>query len=83
MPVSRTAKARGNGTDRARFRRAVLAAAGNRCQAVEEGERCPVIKAARLEAHHLVSLARGGSNDPSNGVALCKRHHAMLARKAA
>jgi hypothetical protein len=81
VPVSRTARARGSGAARERFRREVLAAAGGRCQAVEHGVRC--IATDGLEAHHLRPLKDGGSNDPSNGVALCRSHHARLSRKAA
>ena len=80
VPVSRTAKARGNGTDRSRFRRAVLAAAGNRCQAVTDGRRCHITDASKLEADHLRALADGGGNDPSNGVALCTFHHRLLTK---
>ena len=82
LPVSRTAKARGNGTDRARFRRAVLAAAGNRCQAATDGRRCHITDASQLEAHHLRALRDGGTNDPANGVALCTFHHRLLTRMA-
>jgi len=29
-----------------------------------------------IEAHHVIDLVAGGSNDPkANGVALCRRHH--------
>lgn len=61
----------------AEFRAAVLRNAGYQCQAVVAGERCPVTGAALLQAHHVDSLRRGGANDPSNGVALCRRHHEL------
>jgi predicted restriction endonuclease len=76
-------KARGGGTVIARFRAEVLRLSGGRCEAVIDGVRCDVTDAQRLEAHHLRGVAAGGSNDAaSNGVCLCKLHHAMIeARK--
>ena len=58
---------RGSGGRAATFRRKVLAKTGGRCAVcgVKEG----------VEAHHVVSLSRGGSNDPANGVPLCREHH--------
>jgi 5-methylcytosine-specific restriction enzyme A len=53
----------------------VLVAAEYRCQAIENGTRCDVTDPALLEAHHLKPVRDGGTNDPSNGVALCRRHH--------
>lgn len=57
----------------ARFRAAVLANAGHRCQHVESrGEelwRCPVTTG--LQAHH----TEPGNDDPSTGLALCRDHH--------
>lgn len=52
------------------FKSAVLARAGNRC------ERCgglgPKIDGRRLlDAHHVLSRARGGPHEPWNGAALC------------
>jgi predicted restriction endonuclease len=55
----------------------VLLDAGWRCQAVIDGVRCQVWGAAQLEAHHVVGLRQGGSNDPANGLALCRRHHRL------
>jgi predicted restriction endonuclease len=68
----RTTKAQG------KFRRAVLANAGHRCQAIEHGKRCEVT--AGLQAHHLDRLADSRSYDPRKGVALCPRHHAVAER---
>ena len=58
----------------ARFRRAVLKAAGHRCQAIENGERCPVTGAENLHAHH----TQPGNDDPATGAALCERHDLMI-----
>jgi len=64
-----------------RFRTAVLAAAGNRCQYVDpDGNRCPATTG--LHAAHLHAYAGGGSWDPTNGVCLCTRHHAALDRRS-
>ncbi len=60
------------------FRAAVLAAAADRCQAIEDGDRCDVTGARNLEAHHLTGLRQGGTNHASNGVALCRRHHSRI-----
>lgn len=59
--------------DHRRFVAAVRSRAQGRC------ERCGITEAdarARddgrgLECHHILPLSRGGTNDPSNGVALC------------
>lgn len=59
------------GRDRAalhRFRAAVLAEAGGRCQGVDAGKRCPATTG--LQAHHT-----GPTDDPRTGLALCRRHH--------
>ena len=61
-----------------RFREAVLAKAGHRCEAIVGGERC--IEVMALHAHHLRPLQRGGSNDPGNGAALCPEHHRVAER---
>lgn len=69
----------GNRRDRgtqARFRRAVLTAAGGQCQAVENGRRCP--QTTDLHAHHTES----GNDDPATGVALCRPHHRAIDRHA-
>jgi predicted restriction endonuclease len=63
--------------DQHRFRKAVLFAAGGRCQFIDAdtGERCA---ATTLEACHLDPYNVTGSYDPSRAVALCPRHHRML-----
>ena len=58
---------RGSGWAQGRFRAAVLTRAGGRC------ERCG--STSRVEAHHIVSVAAGGTHDPSNGRVLCWRCH--------
>lgn len=85
LPTSSTITAlRGGGAAAARFRREVLARAGYRCQAVEDGERCDVAGAERLQAHHVRSLALGGdpTDADNNGVALCGPHHRRAKREA-
>lgn len=77
--ASRRTPGRGTGTDAAAFRRAVLEAAGYRCEVVERGRRCDVRGAAGLEAHHVVPIRAGGDpTDPENGRAVCRRHHRLI-----
>lgn len=59
-----------------RFRRAVLANAGYRCQPTEDGQRCSVTRP--LQAHHL----EPGNDNPAAGVALCQLHHRQMDRHA-
>jgi len=56
----------------------VLARAGHRCEFVNGyGMRCTAT--IGLEAHHVVDLVDGGSNDPrANGVTYCRRHHRLI-----
>lgn len=75
---SATARRRGGGAGITRFRRAVLAAAGYQCEAVEGGRRCDVTGAANLQAHHMVAVEDGGPNTAENGRALCERHHLAI-----
>ena len=72
---SRQTAGRGGGWAASKFRKAVLARAGYRCEAMVGGLRCEVLEG--LEAHHWRALANGGSNDPSNGVCLCRKHHRL------
>jgi hypothetical protein len=65
----------------AQFRKAVLAASGFRCEAIENGQRCTAT--TRLEAHHLDALRDSRSYDPRRGVCLCARHHHLVERDAA
>jgi predicted restriction endonuclease len=60
------------------FRNAVGARAGWRCEAIVSGVRCDVVDRRRLEAHHVIPLREGGTNDPRNGRLLCRTHHRAL-----
>jgi predicted restriction endonuclease len=51
----------------ANFRRRVKASTGGRCA------RCGSTR--EVEAHHVRPLAAAGSNDPANGLALCRPSH--------
>lgn len=53
----------------AAFRKAVLERAGYKCERCRKPSH-PVY-GPRLEAHHRLARSQGGSNDPSNGAALC------------
>lgn len=70
-----------NPTSQQRFRKDVLANAGHRCQWIENGTQCAVTNP--LEAAHRVRYVDGGSDDPSNGVALCHDHHVAFERAQA
>ena len=61
------------------WREAVIARAGRRCQAVEDGERCAKAEPEhRLFADHIVELSDGGAPlDPANGRCLCGSHHTL------
>ncbi len=78
---SRQTKGRNSGGwTAATFRAAVLARARGRCEFVHHsGARCTATK--DLEAHHVTDLESGGANDPkTNGMAVCRHHHRILAR---
>ncbi len=77
-PVGQSARLRGSGGARERFRREVFKAAGGRCEAVIAGVRCDVTDASVLEAHHVLPVSAGGGSDASNGRLLCRRHHLMI-----
>jgi 5-methylcytosine-specific restriction endonuclease McrA len=47
--------------------RAVLTAAGARCSECDSKE--------NLDIHHIIDLAKGGTNDPSNLKVVCKMCH--------
>jgi hypothetical protein len=64
-----------------RFREAVLARAGNQCQWIEDGVRCPETR--DLEAHHLEAFRDQPTMDPTAGVCLCRAHHHEVERRAA
>ncbi len=76
---SRQTPGRGGGGAAARFRHAVLARAGHRCEVAISGVRCTAT--IGLETHHVVALVDGGGNDPDNGRAVCRRHHRMLEKR--
>lgn len=69
---------RGGGAAARRFRAAVLAKAGHRCEATIDGVRCE--ETEYLEAHHLRNVRDGGTNEAANGVALCRKHHRQVER---
>jgi hypothetical protein len=66
------------------WRALVLARAGGRCEAIENGERCA--KAAphhRMFADHIRELQDGGDPlDPFNGQCLCGAHHTRKTMQA-
>lgn len=55
-----------------RFRYEVLARYGATCAF------CGIAHEGLLDAAHLKARAKGGSNDPRNGLPLCKNHHRAL-----
>ena len=59
------------------WREAVIARAGGRCEAVDDGRRCwKSSPRARMFADHKVELRDGGAAyDPANGECLCGSHH--------
>lgn len=79
--ASRQTPGRGGGWQSSKFRDAVLSRAGHRCEARIGGIRCQALEG--LQAHHVVPLVGGGSNDPTNGVCLCRKHHGIVERETA
>jgi hypothetical protein len=67
---------RESGAAQATSRRAVLERAGGRCEAASYGVRCTAT--LDLQAHHRTPLRESRSTDPAGGVALCRRHHALV-----
>jgi len=57
-------------TGKARFRESVLDAYASRCTL------CRLRHRELLDAAHIVSYAEGGSHQVSNGLSMCKIHHA-------
>lgn len=52
--------------------------AGYQCQAIVDGQRCPVRAPARLFADHITERRDGGASfDPMNGQCLCGGHHTL------
>lgn len=79
-PMSAKAKARQEALEG--FRAEVLKRAGYRCERCKwprvSDPAAPVSRVSfepRLHAHHVISRAQGGSDDPSNGVCLCLPCH--------
>ncbi|MDU0366984.1 HNH endonuclease [Microbacterium sp. KSW4-17] len=60
--------------NQARFAFSVLKRYGTRCAV------CDLSVAVAIQAAHLRSKARGGRDDPRNGLPLCANHHAMFDR---
>lgn len=60
-----------------RWREAVFARAGGRCEVVERGVRCAkAAPAHRMFADHVVEVKDGGARfDPDNGELKCGAHH--------
>jgi predicted restriction endonuclease len=77
----RSTPGRGGGWKATKFREAVLAQAGWRCEAKYISEagrtrRCTVNNPQKLQAHHVRPIIEGGDAfDPDNGMALCQDHH--------
>jgi 5-methylcytosine-specific restriction enzyme A len=61
------------------WRDGVIARAGGRCEAVENGERCRKTRPEhRLFADHINEISDGGAAfDPANGQCLCGSHHTL------
>jgi nitrite reductase/ring-hydroxylating ferredoxin subunit len=70
LPVYQTAEYR-------IWREAVIARAGGRCEAVDNGKRCWKAQPRnRMFADHKVEIRDGGALfDPANGECLCGAHH--------
>jgi predicted restriction endonuclease len=46
--------------------------------ALVDGDRCPMT--VQLEAAHIVPYSKNGTDDPSNGITLCRPHHLAVDR---
>ena len=64
---------RKRGKARKELRKRVLSRFGNRCAALENGERCWVHGTTLLEIHHVDGDS--GNDHPNNLVPCCKPHH--------
>jgi len=67
-------------TDWARRKTTVMHNAGNQCQAIEGGTRCPL---PATEVDHIVPLGEEGTHDMTNLAALCHDHHAIKSKAEA
>lgn len=75
-PKRKPHAARGSGPERDRFRRLTLAKTGGRCAIPN----CST-PFDGVEAHHLLRVTEGGSNDAQvNGMPLCRTHHRAAER---
>ena len=70
----RNAQRGGTGWKWSEIRNRILARDGYRCQ--EQGDH-----EGRLEVDHIVPLSQGGTNDPSNLITRCARHHKIKTAK--
>jgi hypothetical protein len=66
------------------WREAVIARAGRRCEATDNGRRCRKAEPrSRMFADHKRELSDGGAPfDPQNGQCLCGAHHTAKTAKA-
>ena len=66
------------------WREVVIRRAGRRCQATDNGYRCPKAEPYhRMFADHVVELRDGGAMyDPANGMCLCGSHHTSKTYRA-
>lgn len=67
-----------------RWRESVIARAGRRCEAVEDGQRCTKAEPRnRMFADHKIEVKDGGAlHDPDNGECLCGAHHSAKTARA-
>lgn len=66
------------------WREGVIARAGRRCEAVDNGQRCRKAEPrCRMFADHKVEVRDGGALfDPANGECLCGAHHSAKTARA-
>src|SRR4051812_19775008 len=77
-PIAKTADAELLTPEHRAWRNQVLQRAGQRCEAIDDGRRCPVSSPSRLFADHIVERKDGGAAlDVANGQCLCGKHHTL------
>lgn len=66
------------------WRETVIANAGRRCEAVDDGRRCTKAEPRhRMYADHVKEVRDGGAlYDPANGQCLCGSHHSIKTAQA-